>query len=447
MNAREAMIYGSQVMEILQAARSELCAKYEVDLADTVAVEIFPRQQDFAIRTFGLPGGAGYLGVCFGQLITVNSPAAHRDNPSNWQAVLWHEFCHVVTLQKTRNRMPRWLSEGISVYEERQRNSAWGQQMTPEYREMILNGQLTPVSQLSGAFLRPASPAHLQFAYFESSLVVEFLLQEYGLDILRQILVDLSVGMPIEESLQRYVGPPALVDRQFLRFARQQAEDLAPKLDWRKDALLENASGQQLESLLAEHPNNYWLMQQVARQRVAEEEWRQAAALLERLHSLFPSDRSSDNALRQLAAVYRHLEQTEAERRVLLQLAELDGDAVDAFQRLMELAKAEQDWTRLRVDALRMLAVNPLDPDGHEMLSLAAEQLERPEDVVAAQRALLQMDPSDPAQTHYRLARGLQQMGSPIEARREVLLALEAAPRYRAAQELLLELVDCDGQP
>ena len=119
MNAREARIYGSQVLENLQAARAELCAKYEVDLAETIAVEIFPRQQDFAIRTFGLPGGAGYLGVCFGRLITVNSPAAHRASPSNWQAVLWHEFCHVVTLQKTRNRMPRWLSEGISVYEER----------------------------------------------------------------------------------------------------------------------------------------------------------------------------------------------------------------------------------------------------------------------------------------------------------------------------------------
>ena len=40
-----------------------------------MAVEIFPDQADFAVRTFGMPGGAGYLGVCFGPLITMNSPA------------------------------------------------------------------------------------------------------------------------------------------------------------------------------------------------------------------------------------------------------------------------------------------------------------------------------------------------------------------------------------
>ena len=42
--------------------------------------------------------------------------------------------------------MPRWLSEGISVYEERQENPAWGQSMTPQYRELILEGGATKVS-------------------------------------------------------------------------------------------------------------------------------------------------------------------------------------------------------------------------------------------------------------------------------------------------------------
>ena len=107
-----------------------------------------------------ITGGAGFLGVCFGQVITVNSPSSQGATPSNWEAVLWHEFCHVVTLTKTNNRMPRWLSEGISVYEEVQANQAWGQTMNPQYRQMILDGELTPVSQLSGAFLRPPSAMH-----------------------------------------------------------------------------------------------------------------------------------------------------------------------------------------------------------------------------------------------------------------------------------------------
>ena len=91
--------------------------------------------------------------------------------------------------------MPRWLSEGISVYEERQKDSSWGEHLTPQYREMVMGDELTPVSQLSAAFLRPASPIHLQFAYYESSLVVEYLVEKHGLSALKQILTDLGVGI------------------------------------------------------------------------------------------------------------------------------------------------------------------------------------------------------------------------------------------------------------
>ena len=169
-----------------------------------VYVEIFPRQSDFAIRTFGMPGGAGFLGVCFGHLITANSPATQTENPTNWKSVLWHEFCHAVTLGKTNNRMPRWLSEGISVYEERQRSPNSGEQMSPVYRKMILSSDLTPVSNLSAAFLQAKSPIHLQFAYYESSLVIEYLMEKHGIDTLKKILVDLGAGIPINETLQRH---------------------------------------------------------------------------------------------------------------------------------------------------------------------------------------------------------------------------------------------------
>ena len=130
-----------RVLELLQQARETLCEKYDVKLEQPIVIEIFPQQKDFAVRTFGMPGVAGFLGVCFGRVITANSPASQGENPANWEAVLWHEFCHVVTLHKTHNKMPRWLSEGISVYEERQADPTWGQSMTPQYREIILERQ------------------------------------------------------------------------------------------------------------------------------------------------------------------------------------------------------------------------------------------------------------------------------------------------------------------
>src|SRR5262245_24009496 len=148
MEAREAKVYGRDVMQLLQRARKTLGEKYGWMPETPIIVEIFPRPNDFAVRTFGMPGASGYLGVCFGTVITANSPASQKEHPANWQAVLWHEYCHVVTLELTKHRIPRWLSEGISVYEERQANPAWGQQMNPEFRKRILSGRLTAIRQL-----------------------------------------------------------------------------------------------------------------------------------------------------------------------------------------------------------------------------------------------------------------------------------------------------------
>ena len=43
------------------------------------AREVFAEQKDFAVRTFGMPDNPGYLGVCFGSVITANGPAAGSD--------------------------------------------------------------------------------------------------------------------------------------------------------------------------------------------------------------------------------------------------------------------------------------------------------------------------------------------------------------------------------
>ena len=50
-------------------------------LKEPVIVEIFPQKKEFAVRTFGLPGADGLLGVCFGRVITANSPASQGEHP------------------------------------------------------------------------------------------------------------------------------------------------------------------------------------------------------------------------------------------------------------------------------------------------------------------------------------------------------------------------------
>ena len=441
MDAVEAEIYGGRVIELLKRAKRELCAKYEVTIDQPVIVEMFPRQQDFAIRTFGLPGGAGFLGVCFGTVITANSPASQAEHPACWESTLWHEFCHVVTLNKTHNRMPRWLSEGISVYEERQANAAWGQSITPAYREMLLADDLTAVSRLSGAFLNPPTPRHLQFAYFESSLVVEFLVESYGLTALKSLLTDLGKGLPINDALTRHAGSLDELDARFRDYARKKAAAMAPEADWSEPALPPRADAAAVADWLEDHPANYAALKRLARQLVADKQWEAAKEPLERMRRLYPRDAGADSHYLLSARVYRELGENDRERSVLESFGELSADNVEVFARLMELASQEKDWGSMRKYALRWLAVNPLTPEPYRRMAEAAEQLHDFPLAISGHEALLKLDPIDQPGTHLRLASALRSAGDLAAAKRHVLLALEETPRYRAAQRLLLEIV------
>jgi tetratricopeptide (TPR) repeat protein len=353
---------------------------------------------------------------------------------------LWHEFCHVVTLTKTNNRMPRWLSEGISVYEEVQANQAWGQTMNPQYREMILDGELTPVSKLSGAFLRPPSAMHLQFAYYESSLVVEYLVEKHGLEKTKRILVDLGVGMPISEALERHVGSLDVLDKKFEEFATARANDLAPDVDWAEPDLPRTARAEVLVEWLKEHPKNFTGLQLYAMRLMSAEKWQEAKEPLKKLLDLYPDYSGANNALSLLAIVHRELKETADERKVLEQLAKLDNDAVGTYMRLAELAAADGDWPAVLASAEQTLAVNPLIKPPHEYLAQAADKTGNADKSIAACQALLELEPFDLADAHYRLATQLLQAKRLDEAKRHVLMALEEAPRYREAHKMLLEI-------
>lgn len=467
MDAREAKIYGPRVMALLQRAHDTLTKKYGLKLEKRTIVEIYPEQKDFGVRTFGMPDNPGFLGVCFGCLITANSPASSRGHTSNWEATLWHEFCHVITLTLTKNKMPRWLSEGISVYEERQASPAWGQVMNPRYREMILGDELTAVGDLSSAFLTAKSDLHLQFAYYESSLVVQFLVEKFGVEKLQKILADLATGKPINQAIVAHTAPLEKVEKDFETYAKDLANKLAPGLDFEKPkgiaGVLAGLPGMKSEARpkdgtvvvpptapstpdnkpildpLKLHPKNFYVLTQQARKLIGEKKFAEAKEPLQKLIENYPTHTGGDSALWLLAQVQRELKETSQERATLTKLAALDADAVDAYLRLMELAAATKDWPVVAENARRYLAVNPLVAQPHRWLARASEELKQPTDAVAAYQTVLLLDPPDPADVHFRLAK-LFNPTDAKSAKQHVLMALEEAPRFREAHELLLKL-------
>ncbi len=434
MPADEAPIFGDQVMELLEEAKAVLSAKYQVELERRIIVELFGHEKDFGVRTFGVPHNPGFLGVCFGNVVTANSPSTQGANPSNWRAVLWHEFCHVITLTMTRNKMPRWLSEGISVYEELEKDPSWGQSMTPEYREMILNGSMTPVSELSAAFIRAFSPEAMQFAYYQSCLVVQYIVDQFGQPALIGILNDLGAGLLINAALTAHTKPVLELNKDFEAFATTQAEALGQGLNW--DLPEDQLRAVSTEVVLATNPDNYYLLLEHARQRLADEQWEEALKALEKITSHFPIQPGNEVAPRLTAQAWRGLGNLEEERKILEAIARTDHEAPDVYLQLVALDLEDERWDSLHLNLQRLLAVNPLIPQSYRYLARSSEAMGETDRAIGAYQTLLQLDPGDPAEVHYQLARLLHEKESP-QAHRHVLQALEEAPRFRAAYRLL----------
>jgi tetratricopeptide (TPR) repeat protein len=349
--------------------------------------------------------------------------------------VLWHEFAHVITLTMTKNKMPRWLSEGISVHEELQANPSWGQRMTVRYREMILGDEFVPIGELSSAFLAPKTPMHLQFAYYESALAVEFIVKNYGFEAIKKILRDLGEGVEINKAIESNTAEMEKLEEEFKKFAVARAEALAPGLDFTKPEPADLRS----TNWLAANPTNYWALQRRIVNAFAKKEWTNAIPPLQKLSELFPTQGGEDGAWVLLARAHRELGDTNAERAALMKAAELDSDLPDVYLRIAEIGMQQKDWDLVFQNARRSLAVNPLVPHPHRLLAQSAEAEGHDHDAIMANRTLLRLDPPDPAGAHYRLARLLHKQGSP-DAKRQALQALEEAPRYRDALKLLREI-------
>lgn len=442
MPARERDIYGERALALLREAKTVLAAKYGLELRRPVLVEFFPAQQDFAIRTFGHLGGQGMLGACFGSVVTMNSPGSLAHGRSNWESTLWHEFCHVITLSVTKNRMPRWLSEGISVHEERLRDPAWGMTMTSQFRKMIVeDGDLTPLTELSSAFMAPETEDHLMLAYYLSSVAVDFLIRRYGMDKFQAILKDIAEGKRINAAIAARTEEITKVDEAFKAHVTGIVAAFEAGLDWKKPEPedLDPTSPGALEEFVKKNPRNHWALNRRLAELMKNEKWEEAVAAADNLIKLVPEDFGTTSAHEAKVTALRELGRAKEEAEELRVIAAKNSDATSAYLRLIELAAAERRWDEVIANAARVFAMNPFLKTPQLQLARALEAAERTDEAAVVCRRLLLMEPDDPGALHFRLAR-LMRGKDDAGAKRHLLDALVLAPRFREAHKMLLEM-------
>jgi tetratricopeptide (TPR) repeat protein len=166
------------------------------------------------------------------------------------------------------------------------------------------------------------------------------------------------------------------------------------------------------------------------------ESWANARELLETLideGTYFPDP---ENLHRLHAHVCRELGDEEAEKASLLTIVSHQADQLPAVRRLLDLAQADGNWAEVAQWSDAWLAIDPLGATPWRARLEAHLALDEPTVARAAGETLLRLDPPDRAAIHFQLASLLEPSDSSA-ARRHVLQALEEAPRFREAYELL----------
>jgi len=279
----------------------------------------------------------------------------------------------------------------------------------------------------------------LLFAYYESSLVVEFVVQQYGLDSLKAILRDLRDGTEINHAIAAHTAPMPNLEKQFEKFAREKADNLAPGADLNKPP--EDRDGAAFALWKTTHPHNYYLKLEEVEKLIDAKKWEDAKPAVESLVKIYHGERREDNPLWLLALVERNLNETNEEFATLQQFATQETDFQELNVRLIDLCAARQDWPDEIKYAKQLLEINPLIIAPYQALAEAGAATGKNDEAIEAYRKVLLLDPPDPAEAHYQLARLLHSRGgAESEAKRQVLQALEDAPRFREEQRLLLEV-------
>jgi predicted TPR repeat methyltransferase len=146
-----------------------------------------------------------------------------------------------------------------------------------------------------------------------------------------------------------------------------------------------------------------------------------------------------------LAGVYRSNEHPKQEAAILNEHLLRTADDLEAALRLQELCETANQPERVVELGQTILAIDPFLVTAIQRTLKAAESLQQTKVAVDQLTSLLQLQPDDAARLHFRIAKMLRETDQ-NQSQRHVLLALENAPRFREAHQLLLELKSRTGQ-
>ena len=464
MSENDADVLWPYLEPLLEESWVTLTAKYGFEPEGPILIEVFEKSEDFAVRSVGLPDIGPLVGICFGKVITLISPDTLS---ANWQEIVWHEFMHVITLQMTGNRMPRWLSEGISVYEEREGRPYWGRSQGLDLVRASEQDKLLHVADLNSGFSGAQNSADLGFAYFQAYLVVDFIADEYGFEKLVELVDQYAFIKEEEERFDEVFGQNlgqfdaafrGWIDRRVAEInVYVHSEDLPDEGDGHGHGVRENSSAilaelynnvslkQHMRARIEENDRDFQAYLQLGIVLFKEESFFEAKQYLNQAYELLPSYTGYPSPPLVLSQIYEQEGNREAQLQQLeLLLQNLQHDYASAII-LAEAALEESNFERAEYYIDRAIQVDPYRADVHQLKASYAETIGDSQLAVTEYEVLLKLEINDPAEAQTNLAQAYLNNGQTLQAKENILRALETAPSYQRAQRILLQSIDGDS--
>ena len=169
-----------------------------------------------------------------------------------------------------------------------------------------------------------------------------------------------------------------------------------------------------------------------------------ALKAFERAAELVPMATGDDNPHQQIAEIALERKDLPGAIAALEAVMKHDFDNVEVARELVKVLRDAKvtDPARLQPVYERITAVDPFDGEAHAALGRLAMQRSDWIPRSRAFHAVVALKPVDQAGAHTDLAESYLKSGRRAEARKQVLAALEIAPSYQRAQDLLLAIAE-----
>src|SRR5581483_9595527 len=405
MDKDEAPVLAEYAIPLAHKALETFSKRYEFTPKGPFLIEIFPKHDDFAVRNLGLPGAIGALGICFGRVVSLDSPHARPPGEFQWEATLWHELAHVVTLQMSNMRVPRWLTEGLSEYEETRAHPEWRRDMDTDFAGMLNRHEDIKLKDLNAAF---QNPKLIGVAYYQGSLLVEYMVKTFGDRGINSLLRAYGQGLDTDAALKQALNTTmAAMQTGFDQMLEQKFGDMR-----RAMAIPEGVTDllktpvDQLKMLADQHPKSFPIQLVLGRALRKAGDLDGAMQAFERAAALVPGAAGKDNPHEEMAGIALQKKDDARFIAELTTVVRVDPNNVGAARQLVgALRKANPDDGAKLLPVYQQIAeIDPFDAEAHTYLGRHALQQNDAESAAREFRAVIALGPVDRAAAYTDLA-------------------------------------------